>query len=73
VTSVIVSFDDIETQMGWVTSPPNANEFVSSYVWKRYGVLNDDLLSAWNILGRTAYNSSTDVRLILLRQYAHLA
>jgi alpha-N-acetylglucosaminidase len=47
---------ELTMQHCWQTEPVNLDEWLKKYAWDRYGVDNNDLVNAWQILRRTAYN-----------------
>lgn len=47
---------ELTMQHTWQSEPVQLDEWLSKYVWNRYGTQNDSLLKAWQILRQTVYN-----------------
>jgi len=41
---------DFMMETTWYTSPVDLDIWVSNYTHRRYGVIDEDLMSAWNLL-----------------------
>ena len=46
---------ELMTSHTWESKPIDLNVWLPNYVFNRYGVKNDDALTAWNILEKTVY------------------
>jgi alpha-N-acetylglucosaminidase len=47
---------ELMTENTWRNTPIDLNEWLKNYILNRYGIVNPDLLKAWNILVKTVYN-----------------
>lgn len=47
-------------EMRWRESAPDLDDWISEYALRRYGVSNDDIVTAWSLLQNSVYSCTTD-------------
>jgi hypothetical protein len=52
---------DLISDMTWNNKPISSSDYIRSYVWSRYGTLDQDVLAGWGILAETAFAKKTSV------------
>ena len=45
-------------EMGWRSEPVDVASWLEGYSIRRYGGMNENLLQAWKLLGRSVYNAT---------------